>query len=106
MFRSLLHPTFKGRPFPPPAGKTTQTMTESFIVLVPGFGPGLWWLGSGRGDGGIAMKITIHPPTHPNSSRGPPTSLHLLAGWIHIYSDHRHRRHTHRRGTNPPDQYN
>jgi len=29
-----------------------------------------------------------------------------LAGWIHIYNDHRHRRHTHRRVTNPPDQYN
>ncbi len=30
---------------PPPAGTTTQTITKSFIVLVPGFGPGLWLLG-------------------------------------------------------------
>jgi len=37
VFGSLLHPRFKGRPFPPPAGETTQTMTKSFIVLVPGF---------------------------------------------------------------------
>ena len=77
MFGSLLHPRFKRAPLPPSSRPNNTTMTKSFIVLVPGFGPGLWLLGSG-GDGGIAMKIAIDPPTLLNSSEGPPTSRGLL----------------------------